>query len=380
MNQPATKKVPFSTWGIVAVAAGMWLLFGALSINNARIHDFLNIYTGSSLARDGMFATLHDPAVQLAREQTFVPQTHTLVPFPRPLFYALFLAPLSWLFPFGPALTAWVILQIAALAGCLWAGRRMFGPDALTFGALYLPTAMGIANGQDCVLVLAVFIGAYAALKNDRPMAAGLILSLGLFKFHLLLLWPFAMLLSARFRMLTGFVIGGAAEALLTLALGGFEGARRYVELLQNKDLDRLSPTPEFMVNAQSLAANFAGGSTAVAVGIGVVVFAVYLRAAWKAPLWRWWSATAAAGLLIVPHVYAYDASLLLLPLWLAIFSSTFKATRITAGIAAMPIPFMLTLADRPWSGGAALAILAFLAALGWEAVAGNEGRADRYS
>jgi hypothetical protein len=43
-------------------------------------HDFLNLYSAGSLALDGKFATLHDTAVQLEREQRFVPSTQKLIP------------------------------------------------------------------------------------------------------------------------------------------------------------------------------------------------------------------------------------------------------------------------------------------------------------
>ena len=79
----------------------------------------------------------------------------------RPPFYALFLAPLAWL-PFGAAFWAWLGVQVSVLAGTwLWAFRR-WGADALILGSMYLPTALGIAHGQDCVLILWIVLGVYA--------------------------------------------------------------------------------------------------------------------------------------------------------------------------------------------------------------------------
>jgi alpha-1,2-mannosyltransferase len=360
---PGPKKIPFANWAVVAVCCAMWTFLGAMVTPSSRNHDFLNIYTGASLALQGRFAELHDINVQLEEERKYVPQADRLVPFVRPHFYALILAPLA-LLPFGIAFWTWLGLQTLVLFACWhWAVRR-FPPDSLVISALYLPTALGIAHGQDGVLMLAISIGAWSLLESGKPLQAGLVLALGLIKFHLFFLWPFAMLLARDWRMLGGFAAGGAAEALLSLLLGGFSGAQHYIAMLTNKDLERLSPTPEFMINAQSIAANFANGNPVVQAGWTLLVAALWIWSAWKAPLWRWWASTAFAGLLIVPHTYGYDASLLLLPFWLALFVNTDKTLRIVATLASTPIPFLMTLADKPWSGAAALALTLVLAAM----------------
>lgn len=338
----------------------MWMFLGLLVTPSSRVHDFLNIYTGGKLALEGRFAELHDPAVQLAEEKRLVPTTERLVPFVRPHFYAAVLSPLA-LLPFGTAFWTWLGFQTLLLFGCWYWGFREFPADSVVISALYLPTALGIAHGQDGVLMLVISIAAYAQLKRGNAFAAGCVLALGLIKFHLFLLWPLAMLVARNWRMFAGFCTGGAGLALASLALGGWQGARTYVALLTNKDLERLSPTPEFMINAQSIAANLAEGSVVVQAAWTVLTLVMWLIAIWKAPLWRWWSATALAGLLIVPHTYGYDASLLLLPFWLMLFVNVEKRLRIVATLASTPLPFLLTLADKPWSVAAALALTTVL-------------------
>jgi hypothetical protein len=75
---------------------------------------------------------------------------------------------------------------------------------------------------------------------------------------------------------------------------------------------------------------------------------------------------TAFASLLIVPHVYAYDATLLLLPIWLTIFRSVRPISRIAATLFSTPIPFGFALADKPWavvSSASMILLFAILAA-----------------
>jgi hypothetical protein len=281
----------------------------------------------------------------------------------RPSFYALLLAPLA-LLPFGIAFWIWLAVQCALLFGCwAWALSR-WGPDALIFGALYLPTALGIASGQDCVLMLAILIATYALSEKGRPFASGAALGLGLIKFHMFLLWPLALLIQKRWRMALGACAAVAAESLVSLWLSGWQGIAEYFQLLRNKDIERLSPSPELMINVHGLAINFGMDNLAVrGLLVGLVILLVAV-ACWRAPLWQWIAAASAGSLLVPPHVYGYDASLLLLSIWLAIFMSPGKWTRLAALLVCTPIPFLMNLAGTPWAAATPIALLLFLLSL----------------
>ena len=353
-------RVPLFVWIFVGGFCAVWIAFGSRILPSARTHDFLNLYTGGSLALDGNFAHTHDVDVQLARERRFVPQTDALRPFVRPPFYALMLAPIA-LLPHPVAFNVWILIQSALLIGCwIWAWRR-FGADALVFAALSLPAPLGIASGQDCVQLLVLFIIAYELTSRGKLAAGGAALALMLIKFHLILLWPVALLITRRWRMLAGFCAVAAAEGMLCLALGGMEGVRTYVALLQNKNLDYLSPSKELMINFQGLTENLGISSTTGAAAVMALIFILFVAAVRSAPLWRLFAATATASLLIAPHVYAYDATLLLLPLWLTIFESRWPPSRITATLLCTPIPFGFALAGKPWAIVSSASLLVFL-------------------
>jgi Glycosyltransferase family 87 len=346
--------VPLHAVLAVLAFCAFWTMLGSILVPGARLHDFLNLYTGASLARDGVFAAMHVPEVQLQREQEYAPQLPELVPFVRPPFYALLLTPLAWL-PFGIAFWAWLGLQAAVLAGTwVWAFRR-WGADALIFGSMYLPTALGIAHGQDCVLMLAIVVGAYALAHRGRHFLSGLILGAGLIKFHLFILWPLA-----------GACAAVVVEVLVSLALAGPAGMAKYFALLGMSGLRHLSPSPELMINVGSLALNVGAGNIAVRALLTAGAVLLTAAACWRAPLWRAVAAASAGSLLVAPHVYGYDAGLLLAGLWLAMFESRERAPRITATVLLTPIPFLLDLAGSPWAAAAPLALLAFLISLAW--------------
>ena len=346
--------------------AVFWIAIGWNVIPAARSHDFLNLYTGASLAREGRFADLYDRQVQLEREKELVPSTPLLIPFVRPPFYAAFLAPLS-LLGYDAALDTWLVIQLLLLMACWAWAYRTFGSDALIFGPLYLPTALGIAHGQDGVFMLLVMMGAYHFAKRGQLPQSGAVLALGLIKFHLLLLAPPAMVIERRWKMLQGFCAAAAAEALVSIALGGPAGIYQYANLLRAKDIERLSPSPELMINLYSIGINFGVDSAFFAIGLAAAVFVLLVMALRRAPLWRFFTGWAVASLLIAPHVFGYDAALLLLPLWLALFSSKSTLTRVAATFLVTPIPYAGSILDSPWAAIPALCLLLFLAALARE-------------
>ena len=141
------QRIPVSTAVVVIGLCGLWVALGSKIWPTASQHDFLNLYTGGRLALEGRLHDLHDPAVQLEFERKLVPDLPQLVPFVRPIFYAVALAPMAAM-PYRTALIVWTTSHIALLLGCwIWAWRR-FGPDALIFAALSLPAPLGIASGS----------------------------------------------------------------------------------------------------------------------------------------------------------------------------------------------------------------------------------------
>jgi hypothetical protein len=176
------------------------------------------------------------------------------------------------------------------------------------------------------------------------------------------------MLAARRWRMLGGFASGGAALGLLSLALGGLQDAGNYLAMLTDKRLERLSPTPEFMINLQAIAANMGAPPVPFFVLAGTGVLALLMVALHDAPLWRWFSSALIAGMMLAPHTYGYDATVLLLVLWLVLFESRDPRSRTIAAVFATPLVPLTTLAGPPWAATTALVLLLLFAALAWEA------------
>jgi hypothetical protein len=80
-------------------------------------------------------------------------------------------------------------------------------------------------------------------------------------------------------------------------------------------------------------------------------------------------AATTAASLLVAPHAYGYDATVLLLGLWLTMFSAALQPARIVALWLFTPLAYGFTLAGKPWAAVSSLSLLALVIALACEAI-----------
>ena len=326
----------------------------SLLYSKARHHDFLSFYTGATLIRQASVEDLYDQELQFRTQQELVPTNSELIPFIRPVYYALLLVPLS-LLSFGTAFWAWLGLQAIVLFLCWgWAARR-FGSDALIFGAMYFPAAVGITHAQDSSFMLAIAIGAYALEERGRSFWSGVVLV------------PPVMLFHRRYRMLLGFIATSVVAGLSFLVLAGFEGVTRYATLLSSGELKWLSPAPQLMINLRGVTANLGGNSTlfwVILVGLVVSLVVIAIRGA---PFWRWLSAAITGSVLVAPHGYAYDAAILLLPIWMLLFISESRLSRVTALLLATPLPFFTLMAGPPWSVLPALLVIMLLFALARE-------------
>ena len=332
----------------------------------ARDHDFLTTYVGGALAADGRFAELYDQATQLQLERELVPSTPELIPFVRPHFYALVVSPLS-LFSLNTGMWFWIILQVGMLIACWTWAVRSFGADALILGALYIPTARGIAHGQDGVFMLAIAIASYRLASQGRDGPAGAVAALALMKFHLTFLIPVGMILQKRWRMLGSFCAAAGALVMVSALTGGPAGMMQYIELLRAKDLRRLSPSPDLMINIYSVPANFGIDQPALSAALAVFVVVLTGLAVWRAPLWRFWSAGLIGSILVGPRTFGYDAAILLLAIWLILFRARTSRSRWIAAFFATPVGFFCLALSSPWPMIPSLTLVALLATLAWD-------------
>jgi hypothetical protein len=324
---------------------------------------FLCNYIGGTLVREGNAANLYSPAAQMQVQHRVAPDTLEPRPYVRPPWFAIAMAPLTRL-PLIWAYGLWMAALLSTLlATWIWATLR-FGESALLIAVLFLPANLGICFGQDAAAMLAVLCVSYVLLTRGKDFGSGLALGLGLMKFHLLLLFPLWMLLEKRWRMLAGFAVTGAvflAGSLLTVGPSGFLA---YADMILHGNTEFMGHSPDTMLNIYGLPANFGIEWKPLDGALAIVIIGVAFYGLRRAPLWRALAIVSAASLLISPHVFGYDATMLLLPVWLVIEHATRKVSRYVTLFFAAPVAFFFTLAPLPLRSIPALALLAFLIAL----------------
>jgi hypothetical protein len=118
------------------------------------------------------------------------------------------------------------------------------------------------------------------------------------------------------------------------------------------------------MICFQGLTENLGIQSPLVIAAIIGAIFLIFAFAVYKAPLWKMFAVTAVASLLVAPHVYGYDATLLLLPFLLTIFNSQLAGAKIAATLLCTPLPFGFALAGKPYAIVASASLVIFLVLL----------------
>jgi glycosyl transferase family 87 len=328
--------------------------------------DFPAFYTGAMLAKTGRFSSLHDDALQTEVGTPYMGGRPDSVYFVRPHVYAAVLAPLA-LLPMRQAFVVWAGIQgLTLLAIAVWACKR-FGNDALILLALFPPAILAIGFGQDAVIFLGLAVASYALYERGQFLAAGFVLGCGFIKPHLLLIFPVVMLLQKRWRLLAGFALGGAVEAAISLALGGWEGAKLYVAFLRKQE-GHLTPTPERMLNVHGMMVNLGLESPIIRVALVLTVIACVAAIAARSSWWKGLAAAQAGTMLLAPHVFMYDSTLLILPALLMFFGESGLTSRIAATIFFVPIPYLAQLADKPWTIAPSMVVLGLLVSLLLEA------------
>ena len=286
---------------------------------------------------------------------------HHGLPYDRPAVAVLLYVPFA-LLPADAAFAVYTAFWVVLLLICWAWGYRTFGPFAVLLASMFVPAVLGLVHAQDCVLYLALMIWSYSLARRKRYFGAGCAVGLMVLKFHLVLLWPVALILQRRWRMLAGFSVTSSLLAVASVAMVGIFGTRAYIDLLLKPS--PVSPSPDFMLSFPGLLMNLGIDSMAAKATLAAAIFGLFVVGLRQAGTARLYTVTTAASLALVPHAYGYDAARLLLPIWLVFFYSGWRVTRFAAVLMATPFVYSFTLLGRPWAAVGSLATLTFLVLL----------------
>ncbi len=279
--------------------------------------DFIIFYAASSLTLKGHAATAYLPAALLAAERGAVAASRGLYLWCYPPSFQLAIAPLA-LLPYRAALGVWLALT----GGLYLATVRLISPTrAALLLALAFPAAfLNLVQGQTGFLTAAL-LGCGLLLIERRPILAGAVLGLLIYKPHFGVLVPLALVAGGRWRTLAA--MAGCAAALVATSAWAFgldawlQFARTVPMVSRNLSagLLPLAKDPSLFAALRQL-----GAPQALALGanlaLALPVIALTMKA-WRdgvgLPLRA--GLTVTAALIASPYAFDYDLVALVIPL-----------------------------------------------------------------
>ena len=197
---------------------GAYVFIQRLDGNNPGA-DFIIYYAASLLALGGdPGAVFSWPELQKAQAGV-IGGTIDYLPWLYPPPLLLLAAPLSAL-PYIPALGLWITAQLAMLAAAV---RAMGGARWAVLAAFVFPaTINNILVGQNGALSAAL-LGGGLALLHSHPAIAGVLFGLLIYKPHLAILLPFALLAAGAWRALAAAMASAVGISLLSMAVFGLQ-------------------------------------------------------------------------------------------------------------------------------------------------------------
>jgi hypothetical protein len=340
----------------ILVVTGVLALRNVLGVLLFALHrafegDFALYYIFARIGIDYGWQSLYDAAAM--RQEWIALGSAFLYPAVYPPTLAWFVAPFAAL-PFATGYALWNVLLVASLLVTWWLtvppSSRLIRLGHLAFAVALPSIAFGLLLGQVVIVVAAAVSISRWLLRGNRPLAAGLVLSLIALKPHLALLVPVALLVAGHWRTFLGWAAGSLVMLGVALATLGIAGLGTYASSLATNAHAYALLT----VYPQLTLPGLLGGGLVAALGEGLVV-GVTLVLVWRRrgsgiefPV----AAGLCGSLLIASFLHAQDVAVLLPAAWLWLRTAPRGIERVlglTGFVAALgltiPLPLLLVLA-----------------------------------
>lgn len=333
MNQAATNTRSFVTAWCLYLLIAEFLAAGF--VRTPTPLDFQAFYSAGYLVRTNP-SQLYNLEAQKRVQHEIEARKYSSA-FYHPSYEALFYAPLSML-SYSSAYFVLVALNTLFLLAVFFTARPAFStsipllqsqPGLMIF--LFFPVLFALIFGQNSILLLLLCCLAWRELESGKPLTAGCVLALALFKFQIVL--PMAFLIAVRYgrRFTYGFLLTAAGLVLVSISILGKAGSMEYIRVISGaaSAIDKsaeaqqiLNISPLAMPNMTGLIYACGGRLLRSAMAFdaltGICAFGIFT---WCALVIRRldrgvaFSAAILCGLLVSYHLYGYDLTLCLLPM-----------------------------------------------------------------
>ena len=272
--------------------------------------DFHTYMAAALVGLQHGWVEIYDQGLVRSVQGQLVPNQFTQ-PFLSPPVDSWLVAPLTAL-PYGLALAVWASVLLLALVLALGWSSSYRGPARIAAVVVAMTpwwVLLAIYVGQIVPLVAAAVLVAWRLVKEDREIAAGLVLSVLVLKPNTALLVPFALLAAGRWRTFVACAAASGVIAGLSLLAVGFDGVGDYVG-----SLSRLPGG----ASALTLGGAFGlSGMAAIVVRAGIVLAALTAAFTQRGRPGMAMAIGAIASLLTAPYLHNSDLCLLVAAGWI---------------------------------------------------------------
>ena len=274
--------------------------------------DFINVWTGGHLVRDGHLSTLSNVAAYQAYQQSLFgpigPHNYSYPPVSYPV------AAVFSLLSYPVALITW---QLAGAAFFIWAAKPWWPENAgpAWLAALTPAALVNLWAGHYGFFIGGLFLLGWHQIERQRPILAGICFGLLLIKPHLAILIPLALAMRKEWRAI--FSAAGTAMALFA-STAAIYGLQPWIEFLfgtSRIQAGLIDPRGSFfgLMSTSPASATFemfGDWRLALVVQLGFCVLAVALvvmAGLRRAPVQAYALLVATATFLILPYAFNYD-------------------------------------------------------------------------
>jgi Glycosyltransferase family 87 len=321
--------------------AGMLSLYMLLAWNSRELvrkgyPDFTIFYSAGKIVRQGLGPLLYNAQTQYRIQQEFASEVRTRqgpLPYNHPPFEAALFVPFTYA-PYPLAFALWDLTNLAMLIMLPFLLRphlrqlqNYSWPLWVLASMVFAPIFVALIQGQDAVLLLFFYALAFDCLKKNHDSFAGGWIGLGLFKPHLVIPFIFLLLVQGRRKILYGFLPVATVLVLISAAIVGGEGIRRYplYAVRLESTLAGGSIVPSDMPNLRGVMNMLFPDvpqiiTVVFVISLGLLLFAAFeCRKIGTSLFDLKFSLAAIATVLVSYHALIYDLSMLLIPVVLLV-------------------------------------------------------------
>jgi hypothetical protein len=304
----------------------LMVVWGGASLGSDGRADFRQLYTAGYMVRSGHSSEIYD-LDKSAYFQARLVRSGSPLPFDHMAYETLLFVPFS-LLSYKVAYFAFFVLNLLVLV----VSSVMLRPQISRLGLIgkpvpwvlpfsFFPVALALVLGQDSLFLLVLMIGSLLLLERGRDFVAGLLLSIGLFKFQFVIPIAVLFLLWRRWAVLKGTLVGAAIAIGISAWITGVAGSRSFVKLLTTMitglatDAQRYSygTFPQHMPNIRGLLCTVTGISSGRGIALATILCSAVLIA-FAARMKPSLPLAIIVAVLVSYHGLIHDTSLLLVP------------------------------------------------------------------